>query len=66
MLRNPQTFAKGANVWATCPALVTTDFHHHRRIGFFRFADQEMEVLGHDHVARYYEAVAPAGFFENL
>jgi hypothetical protein len=30
-----------------------------------RFADQQMNVLGHDHIADHYEAIALAYFFQN-
>ena len=40
--------------------------HHDRRRGLLRFADQQMEVLGHDHVAEHDKAMASPDFFQKL
>ena len=32
--------------------------HHHRRISLFRFADHEMKMLGHDHIADHVETIS--------
>ena len=36
------------------------DLHHRRRRAAFGFADQQMNVLGHDDVSHDHELVAPA------
>jgi hypothetical protein len=39
--------------------------HHPRWISLFRFADQEMNVIGHGDVADDHEVITLANFFEH-
>jgi len=40
------------------------DLHHRRGRARLRLADEHVEMLGHDHIADYDEAIALAGLFE--
>ena len=39
--------------------------HDNRRSSTLRLADQQMEMLGHDHVTENYENIAFADLFQN-
>jgi hypothetical protein len=39
--------------------------HHHRRRAALRLADQQMKVLGHDHVSENHNAVALPHLFQH-
>ncbi len=41
-------------------------FHHYRRIALLRLADEEMDVLGHHHIADEYKVVSLSRLFQNL
>jgi len=40
--------------------------HYDRRIAALRFAEEEVDVFGHDHVAHYDEAMALANLLQHL
>ena len=42
------------------------DLHHGRGSAFLRFADEQMNVLWHDHIAHQHEAVSSSRFFQNM
>jgi len=42
------------------------DLHHHREIAALGFAEQQMNVLGHNHVANDYETVTAAHLFHDF
>src|SRR5215472_884150 len=42
------------------------DFHHHGRIAFLRYAEQQMKMFGHHYVAYDHELVPLSCLFENL
>ncbi|SRR5579871_1251202 len=44
--------------YSACEALLH-HLHHRRGRAFRRFADQQMNVLGHHHVTHHHEAIAP-------
>jgi len=46
--------------------LLFDDFHYNRRIARLRLADEQVEMLRHDDVSAYYEAMPLPHFLENV
>jgi hypothetical protein len=58
-----RSFAKPSQKFAREALL--EDLHHDRRRVVVGFADQEVNVFGHDHVADHYATISDAGLFED-
>jgi hypothetical protein len=42
------------------------DPHHHRRIAFLRFGNQQTNVFRHDNVSMHHKAILAARFFQDF